>query len=124
MPERAHLELERSCVGNNARSLKFHPQAAAFGECSTRDLVNFGIQNGADAIIIVSAPLAAVDWRLPCDLRQEIADASTKHNISHQNGGAGSLPIVAAGRACLDFPIAGHLNPERKQGVPGYTRET
>ena len=99
------LELEIRTSSQEKRPLKHHLSSAASGECCANNSFNFGIQIGAGVTIIARDRFCRWHTSRPCELHRQIADDSTKHQLSDQNGGAGDLSGIGIGGARLDVSL-------------------
>src|SRR5258705_11761252 len=88
------LEWEIRTSSQQQRPLKHHLSSDASGECCANNSFNFGIQIGAGVTIIACHRFCRWHASRPCELHRQIADDSTKHQLSDQNGGAGDLPGI------------------------------
>jgi hypothetical protein len=109
--ERPHLELEKQTPWSQCSPLNYYLELAAFGECCANNPFNFGIQNSAGVPIIACPWVCGGHLSLSCELDLEIADDSTKHELSDQNGGAGYLPGIGIGHDRLDLSLDDHFAP-------------
>ncbi len=92
-------------VCDSVKHPEFYLWPAASGECCANNSFNFGIQIAAGLIIIGCRRLCGRRASRPWELDREVADDLTKHQLSHQNGGAGDFPGIGIGRVRLDVSL-------------------
>jgi hypothetical protein len=89
---------------------KYYLELAAFGECCANNPFNFGMQNSAGVAIIACPWVCRGCVSRSCALHRQVADDSTKHELSDQNGGAGYLPGIGIGHDRLDLSLEARRN--------------
>jgi hypothetical protein len=109
--EHTHHQMEKQTRSSRCGPLKYYLESAAFGECCADNPFNFGIQNSAGVAIIAYPWVCSGCVSRPCALHRQVADDSTKHELSDQNGGAGYLPGIGIGHDRLDLSLEDHFAP-------------
>jgi hypothetical protein len=93
----------------------YHLESAVFGECCANNPFKFGIQNNAGMPIIACPWVCRGYASRRCELHRQVADDSTKRELSDQNGSAGYLPGIGIGHDRLDLSLD-HSTPNIEQG--------
>ena len=124
------MNWKRRTPSSRCTPLKYYLELVGFGECCANNPFKFGIQN------IAGVPIIACHWvcrgygARPCELHRQVADDSTKHELSDQNGSAGNLPGIGIGHDRLDLSLEDHFAPTdhfnatyraRRNMIPLYT---